>query len=140
MLYTVKIPGKKLAYDSASGAVIRTSALEYKMIGALDAPLVPVCQTSLRYELAKFDSETVSEAYEKLYGLQEKGILFAKENGAVNLRLDGEFSPDDDEEIDALLSAASECKEKKLLLVGGNKSRAEKVREIAKKYGFTDFI
>lgn len=138
MLLTVKIPGGKLAYDSASGAVIRLSALEFKMLGAIYPPLVPVCPTSLRYELAKFDSETVAETYEKLYELQESGLIYAKDNGKVNIRLDGEYYANTEEEIDAILSTASrECKSKILNLIGECPDIIKtKVMEIAKKHGF----
>ncbi len=99
MLYIFKIPGKKIAYDSSSGAFIPLTGLTNKMLGALTPPLTASLPTSLRYELAKYDSEDVSEAYDRLYELSEKGLLFAEENGLPKIRISGEFSAESEEEI-----------------------------------------
>ena len=77
MLHYWKSGKQKIAYDTASGAVIALTSLEYKMIQAITPPLAPLCPSSLRYELAKFDSADVEEAYEKIYRLYTQGILFA---------------------------------------------------------------
>lgn len=136
MLHIVKVPGRKLAYDTSSGAVIPLSALSYKMLGALETPLAPTCPTSLRYELAKYDSEDVSETYESLYELQENGFLFAKDSGIVSLRLDGEYSAQSNEEIELLLkTAASDEHGKKFSAVGGTEEQRNYALENAKKYG-----
>lgn len=89
MLYTFRFEGKKYAYDSVSGAVIQPSALEYKMMGAILPPLTAVCPTSLRYELAKFDSLDVEEAYNGIYALAEKGVLYCPEDGVVRINTEG---------------------------------------------------
>lgn len=92
MLCTFRFEGKKYAYDSVSGAVIQPSALVYKMMGAILPPLTPACPTSLRYELAKFDSLDVEEAYNEIYSLFRDGILYCPENGAVRIRTEGEYA------------------------------------------------
>ena len=92
MLYTFRHEGKKYAYDSVSGAVIQPSALEYKMMGAILLPLTPVCPTSLRYELAKYDSLDVEEAYNAIYALAEKGVLYCAEDNTVRICTDGEYA------------------------------------------------
>lgn len=92
MLYTFRFEGKKHAYDSVSGAVIQPDALTYKMMGAILPPLTPTCPTSLRYELAKFDSMDVAEAYERLYDLAEKGVLYCPEDGFIRVQTDGEYA------------------------------------------------
>lgn len=76
MLHYWKSGKKKIAYDTVSGAVIPLTSLEYKMIQAITPPLSPLCPSSLRYELAKYDSADVEEAYAKLYELFTAGILF----------------------------------------------------------------
>ncbi|MBR4872524.1 MAG: hypothetical protein IKV00_01680 [Clostridia bacterium] len=92
MLYTFRFEGKKYAYDSVSGAIVQPSALEYKMMGAILPPLTPVCPTSLRYELAKYDSLDVEDAYNTIYSLFEQGVLYGSEDGAVRIRTEGEYA------------------------------------------------
>lgn len=92
MLYYWKSSKQKLVYDTASGAVVTLSSLEYKMVQAITAPLPPLCPSSLRYELAKFDSADVEEAYERIYSLHKDGILFAPDNGqGALLRIGGDY-------------------------------------------------
>ena len=91
MLYTFRYEGKKYAYDSASGAVIRPDALQFKMLGAIQPPLTRSCPTSLRYELAKFDSMDVEETYDGIYKLFQAGILYAEDNGVIRVMCDGEY-------------------------------------------------
>ncbi|MBQ7293080.1 MAG: hypothetical protein IJW79_05000 [Clostridia bacterium] len=90
MLYTLKSAGKKYAYDSASGALIQLNALQFKMLGAILPPLTAVCPTSLRYELAKFDSMDVEEAYEYIYSLSCDGLIYGEDNGSVKIKTEGE--------------------------------------------------
>ncbi len=90
MLYTLKFSGKKYAYDSTSGAVVLTNALQFKMFGAIVPPLTKVCPTSLRYELAKFDSMDVEEAYDYIYSLAEEGILYKEDDGKIRIATEGE--------------------------------------------------
>lgn len=92
MLYTFRFEGKKYAYDSVSGAIVQPSALEYKMMGAILPPLTPVCPTSLRYELAKYDSLDVEDAYNTIYALYEEGVLYGAEDGTVRIRTEGEYA------------------------------------------------
>lgn len=92
MLYTFRFEGKKYAYDSVSGAIVQPSALEYKMMGAILPPLTPVCPTSLRYELAKYDSLDVEDAYNAIYALFEAGVLYGAEDGTVRIRTEGEYA------------------------------------------------
>ena len=92
MLYTFRFEGKKYAYDSASGAIVQPSALEFKMIGAIQPPLTKNCPTSLRYELAKYDSLDVEKTYEGIYALFEAGVLYIPEDGTVRVRTEGEYA------------------------------------------------
>lgn len=92
MLYTFRFEGKKYAYDSVSGAIVQPSALEYKMMGAILPPLTAVCPTSLRYELAKYDSLDVEEAYGEIYALSQQGVLYCPEDGFIRIQTDGEYA------------------------------------------------
>ena len=88
MIHYWKSDKQKLVYDTASGAIVSLTSLEYKMIQAITPPLSPVCPSSLRYELAKYDSADVEEAYTRIYTLYQEGILFADNaEGSVFLRI-----------------------------------------------------
>jgi hypothetical protein len=88
MIHYWKSEKQKLVYDTASGAIVSLTSLEYKMIQAITPPLSPVCPSSLRYELAKYDSADVEEAYAHIYALFQEGILFADNaDGTVFLRI-----------------------------------------------------
>ena len=88
-------------YDTISGAVIHPGTLMYKMVSALTLPLSPVCPSSLRYELAKYDSYDVEQIYEEVYAMHKQGILFTSEDIANNaqnlphLRIGGAYGISD---------------------------------------------
>ena len=92
MLFTFRFEGKKYAYDSTSGAIMQPSALEFKMMGAIQPPLTKNCPTSLRYELAKYDSMDVEETYGGIYALFEAGVLYIPEDGTIRVCTDGEYA------------------------------------------------
>lgn len=110
MLYTVKTDGKKYAYDSASGAVIPLNNLKFKMLNAIVPPISQASLTSLRYELAKFDSGEVSEAFDEILSLAQNGILYAAEDGTVRLMASGEYACESEALASALLTVAFEGK------------------------------
>ena len=137
MIYLYKYNGKKHCYDSASGAVIELSALQYKMMGAIEAPLTPACPTSLRYELAKFDSEDVTEAYDELYGLFCDGLIYGEDkDGTANLRISGEHAVTDTEEADLIFNFAGGAGLTKYHL-NGSSDVAESLTSAAEKNGLT---
>ena len=102
MLILFRHNAKKIAYDTVSGSLTPLSALTWRMLEAAQPPLGPVCPTALRYELAKYDSADVEEAYDALYEKAADGMIFAPENGVLQ-------PPDTDEETAraALLAAAA---------------------------------
>ena len=110
MLYTLKTNGKKYAYDSASGAVLPLNALQMKMLGAIVPPVEPTSLTALRYELAKYDSGEVSETFDEIYELSQKGVLYAEDGGTVRLMASGEYACDSDELALELLRLAFDGK------------------------------
>ncbi len=120
MIYITKVCGKKIAYDSASGAVIHLTSLANKMLGALSAPLPPLCPTSLRYELAKYDSQDVTETYDSLYELQESGLLFANDDGFAKLILGGENGAENTDEIAEILKTLKANGAKEVSFIGNS--------------------
>lgn len=110
MLYTIKNEGKKYAYDCASGAVLPLSNLQFKMIGAIVPPISPASLTSLRYELAKFDSNDISEAFDAIYALAKEGVLYAEDDGVIRLAASGEYACPSEALASALLALAFEGK------------------------------
>ena len=92
MVYTLKFEGKKYAYDSVAGTVVALPSLPFKMIEALEPPLEPICPTSLRYELAKYDFSDVEAAYDTILEYAENGLLYQEEDGVARLRTDGEYA------------------------------------------------
>ena len=111
MLYTLKNEGKKYAYDSASGAVLPLNNLKFKMLSAIVPPISEASLTSLRYELAKFDSGEVSEAFDEILTLAKQGVLYTEEDGKIRLRASGDYACESEALASALLTLAFEGKE-----------------------------
>ena len=110
MLYTFRFEGKKYAYDSASGAVLPLNALQLKMLGAIVPPIAPTSLTALRYELAKYDSGEISDTFDEIYELAQKGILYADDDGIIRLSASGEFACDSEDLALELLKLAFDGK------------------------------
>ena len=77
MTVTFKSRRKYYIYDSKSGYISELSKLEYEISSYIDIPMAPICPTSLRYELAKFDSDDISNAYSKFLDLYNDGKIFS---------------------------------------------------------------
>lgn len=92
MLILLKHDTKKYAYDTKSGAAVPLSSLQYKVAENVDLPLKPVCPTTLRYQLAKYDSGDVKRAYDYIFRLYESKIINEETGTPVNLLLSGEHS------------------------------------------------
>ncbi len=80
MIHVFKVNGDRFVFDRGSGSVSSISSLQYKMLSYLKPPLTSELPTSLRYDLAKFDSGMVEDAYDGLYTLWEQGKLFSEES------------------------------------------------------------
>ena len=99
MTYTFYCPaeGRHIIYDTESGAVIRSTEIEAYICDALDpcgediAPLPAKCPSDIRYELARFSSTEVSEAYEKVKSYCEAGLIY-RDTEKTNIRTTGEYS------------------------------------------------
>jgi hypothetical protein len=105
MLILFKHNAKKYAFDTVCGSLSVLSALEYRMLEAIQPPMEQSCPTALRYELAKYDSADVEEAYAELYDKAANGVIFAPEKGIL-------VTPDTDADTarEALLAAAEALK------------------------------
>lgn len=106
MVYTLKFEGKKYAYDSAAGTTVTLPSLPFKMVEALEPPLEPLCPTSLRYELAKYDSRDVEEAYDSILEYAADGILYKEDDGVVRMIAEGEYACGNDRLATELLTKA----------------------------------
>ena len=74
--------GIHIIYDSVSGAVIKSSELEAYICDALDpcgeelTHLPEKCPSEIRYELARFSSTEVGEAYAKIKEYYSLGLIY----------------------------------------------------------------
>ena len=136
MIYLYKYNGKKCCYDTASGAVSELTALQYKMLSALEPPMTPVCPTALRYELAKYDSEDVTEAYNELYALFTNGMIFGEENGIAHLRIQGDAAATSTDEAELIFAFARTAGIVKYRL-SGQSENSEIISQIADKLGLS---
>ena len=136
MIHLYKYNGRKRCYDTASGAVFELTALQFKMLGDIQAPMTPACPTSLRYELAKYDSDDVTEAYDELYGFFSDGLLLGEDNGTARLRISGGNAVTAPEEADILFALARSAGAVKYSLTGSSEL-SELISRLAENNGLT---
>ncbi len=79
MVHKFKFGVHRFLYDSESGYTHEVDELGFKMIDYIELPMAKECPSSLRYDLAKYDSDAISAVYTELRGLYEEGKLFAAE-------------------------------------------------------------
>ena len=140
MLYTFRFEGKKYAYDSVSGAVIRPDTLQFKMLNAIQPPLTRSCPTSLRYELAKFDSMDVEETYDGIYKLFQEHILYVEDDGFVRVMTEGDYAFPSVGLMTAALSEAFSCTNENIRFeaLGKDAENASKIAaQVAARFGKT---
>ena len=107
--------GRYIIYDTASGAVIRSSEIEAYICDALDpceegAPVLPEkCPSEIRYELARFASTEVAHAYAKIKEYYSAGLIYGVSEKYL-LRTSGDHSASG-ELVAAVLSNADLSKE-----------------------------
>ncbi len=63
MIYTFKLYGTRIALDTGSGAVHLLDALDADMLRYLIFPLEKNCLSTLRYDLARYESADVAKAF-----------------------------------------------------------------------------
>ena len=86
MVHSFKYGGYRFAYDTVSGTLFRFDELTYKMLDYIGLPIPVDCPSALRYDLAKYDSMAISDAYDALYALSEEGKIFVPDNGTNDIR------------------------------------------------------
>lgn len=86
MVHSFKYGGYRFAYDTVSGTLFRFDELTYKMLDYIGLPMPVDCPSALRYDLAKYDSMAIDDAYDALYALSKEGKIFVPENGAEIVR------------------------------------------------------
>lgn len=92
MVHKFKFGVHRFLYDSESGYTHAVDELGFKMIDYIELPMAKDCPSSLRYDLAKYDSDAISAVYAELRGLYEEGKLFAPEKpvSADAVRISGD--------------------------------------------------
>lgn len=63
MIYKFKLYGQRYMVDTASCAVHKLSQLQYDMLGYLTLPFEDSFPSALRYDLAKYESSQLAQAY-----------------------------------------------------------------------------
>lgn len=79
MIHKFKFGVHRFVYDSGSGEVHEVDELGYKMVDYIVTPMASECPSALRYDLAKYDSNAISETYDRLYALWRDGKLYAED-------------------------------------------------------------
>ena len=75
MIHIFKLNGHRIAYDCTRRVSFTLSALAMKIAEAVHPPLSEECPSSLRYAFAKYDSHDLSEAYQEVYALADRGLF-----------------------------------------------------------------
>jgi len=82
MIYTFKLYGTRLALDTDSGAVHLLDALAFDMLRYLVFPLEKNCLSTLRYDLARYESADVSATFTSFEKMNRDGVF--SENGQLD--------------------------------------------------------
>lgn len=77
MIRKFKLYGRYYVIDTASLAVHKISELQFDMLRYLRLPFENAFPSDLRYDLAKYESEKLSEAYLELAALNRSGVFLS---------------------------------------------------------------
>ncbi len=77
MIRKFKLYGRYYAIDTSSLAVHKISELQYDMLRYLSLPFESSFPSDLRYDLAKYESEKLSEAYMELASFNRDGVFLS---------------------------------------------------------------
>ena len=75
MIYTFKLYGTRIALDTGSGAVHLLDALDADMLRYLIFPLEKNCLSTLRYDLARYESADVAKAFAAFEKKNRDGVF-----------------------------------------------------------------
>lgn len=82
MLHTFKLYGTCIAIDTESGAVHTLDALGFDMLRYLTFPLENNCLSTLRYDLAKYESSDVASTFERFSKMYRDGVFYSESETA----------------------------------------------------------
>ena len=77
MIYKFKFYGHYFALDTESAAIHNLTELQYDMLTYLRFPFEDVFPTTLRYDLAKYESSKLKDAYFEFKKLSEDGVFMS---------------------------------------------------------------
>ena len=95
MIHTFKLYGSRIALDTDSGAVHLLDALAFDMLRYLEFPLSKNCLSTLRYDLARYESADVAATFSAFEKMNRDGV-FCSEIG-----FDNRFLAKDENKIEA---------------------------------------
>ncbi len=78
MIYKFKFYGHYFAIDTKSLAVHKLTEIQYDMLTYLRFPFEDVFPTTLRYDLAKYESSQLKESYFELKKLCDHGVFMSE--------------------------------------------------------------
>lgn len=84
MLSTFKLYGTRIAIDTDSGAVHKLDALEWDMLRYLKFPLDSNCLSTLRYDLAKYESADVAAAFSRFVKMNSDGVFCSEDTSRLS--------------------------------------------------------
>ena len=78
MVYRFKLYGQRYMIDTASCALHELSELQYDMLSYLKLPFEDQFPSSLRYDLAKYESSQLAQAYMTFRKWHTDGIFLSE--------------------------------------------------------------
>ena len=75
MVHSFKLYGQRYAFDIGSGAIHKLSEVQFDMLRYLKLPFENAFPSSLRYDLAKYESSALKEGYLALAALNKDGVF-----------------------------------------------------------------
>lgn len=78
MIRKFKLYGRYYAIDTASLSVHKLSEMQYDMLRYLQLPFESSFPSTLRYDLAKYESEKLAQAYLALAALNQDGVFLSE--------------------------------------------------------------
>ncbi len=100
MIHKFKLYGQRFAIDTESLAVHKLSELQYDMLTYLRLPFEDAFPSTLRYDLAKYESSKLSEGYLALAKLSIDGVFMSDSPVTVSATTKASRSADKSFECD----------------------------------------
>lgn len=94
MVHVYKTYGQNYAIDTASGAVHKLSEIQADMMRYVTFPLSDSFPVTLRYDLAKYEAESIKKDYFELKKLCGDGVYMSAEPCVMYIGIDEHVMPD----------------------------------------------